>query len=282
MLYVAHWRSLFFTNSLLVECAQSAVGSLAVSMLSVAVSVLCMSLQTTCLRSFTEPVIEYGEWVPQTENDRGATEHEKTQRSDETETNNIQPPRQPYQASSGYGAPASNPADCYLETGCSSSCGDGFRLLLPNKQAVACVPSVLQVLPCNERECPVDCGWDQWSTWTMCAQRSKRKTRSLSKIFLNDGLYHDDFTYVIDEFYGSSPQKRQSNYGSPTSGGNFPFCSQTRVRAVKQSAQSGGRECRGDRFEERYCRSTQCRGRFEHFNNVNIGLRDTACLHSNK
>ena len=238
------------------------------SMLSVAVAVLCMSLQTTCLSSLTDPVIEYGDWNAMDEDGWVANKHQIEPRIDAIEPRNLQTSRQAYQASSAYGAPASNPADCYIETGCSSSCGEGFRLLLPNKEAVACVASVLKVLPCNERECPVDCAWDHWSPWSQCAQRSKRQTRSISRIFRNDGLYHDDFTYVSEGFYGSSPQKRQANYGSPTSGVTFPFCSQNRARAVKQSTHNGGRECRGDRVEERYCRSAQCQGRSEH--------RDTA------
>ena len=35
---------------------------------------------------------------------------------------------------------------CYSETSCTSSCGDGFLLLLPNIQAEGCESSVLQVL----------------------------------------------------------------------------------------------------------------------------------------
>ena len=222
-------------------------------MVSVSLFVLCMS-SASGLTSFTEPVLEYDDWIAMNETARElSTKHVETHRSDDEETNNLQVLKQSYQASSGYGAPASSPEDCYLETGCSHSCGDGFRLLLPNKQAASCVSSVLQVLPCNEQECPVDCAWDHWSPWAQCAQRSKRKTRSLSRIFQNDGVYHDDFSYVSEQFYDSSPEKRQASYGSPS-------CSQTRVRAVKESTKHGGRECRGDRFEERYCRSTQCRG----------------------
>jgi hypothetical protein len=36
-------------------------------------------------------------------------------------------------------------AECYQETGCTASCGDGFRLLLPNIQAAGCESAVLQV-----------------------------------------------------------------------------------------------------------------------------------------
>ena len=159
-----------------------------------------------------------------------STKHEETHRSDDEETNNLQVLKQSYQASSGYGAPASSPEDCYLETGCSHSCGDGFRLLLPNKQAASCVSSVLQVLPCNEQECPVDCAWDHWAPCAQCGQRVKR----------------------------------QAGYGSPPPpAGDVPVCSQSRARGIKRSTQNGGRQCRGENFEERYCQSSQCQGGFK-------------------
>ena len=169
--------------------------------------------------------------------------------------NKFQSLRRTYQASSGYGIPAAEPKECYLETGCSCSCGDGFRLLLPNKQAASCVSSVLQVLPCKEVDCPVDCAWADWAPWSQCGQRSKRKTRSLARIFETD-----EFSYVSEESYEKIPEKRDANYASPGSDINFPSCSQTRGRGVRRPASYGGRECRGERFEERYCRSTQCRG----------------------
>ena len=246
------------TDSLLSSCVQSPIASVAVSMMSVALLVFCMSSLTHA--SFTHPVIEYDHWVAMNETaNKLPAPHVSTQRSDDEEENILQVLRQTYQSSSGYGAPAADPEDCYLETGCSSSCGEGFRLLLPNKQAASCVSSVLQVLPCKEKECPLDCSWDLWSPWAQCAQRSKRKARSLSRIFQNN----DDFTYVSEESYERVPEKRQTSYGSPSSDRTFPSCSQSRVRGVSRPAENGGRQCRGDRAEERYCRSSQCRGRLQ-------------------
>ena len=141
-------------------------------MVSVSLFVLCMS-SASGLTSFTEPVLEYDDWIAMNETAREPTKHEETHRSDDEETNNLQVLKQSYQASSGYGAPASGPEDCYLETGCSHSCGDGFRLLLPNKQAASCVSSVLQVRLCNEQECPVDCAWDHWSSWGVRSHRGQ-------------------------------------------------------------------------------------------------------------
>ena len=81
-----------------------------------------------------------------------------------------------------------------IQTSCSASCNEGFRLLLPNREAHSCEPSTLQVLkpqepkkigikilfldeppqvlPCNDRPCPVDCRWDHWSPWSPCTGKS--------------------------------------------------------------------------------------------------------------
>lgn len=210
---------------------------------------------------FTAPVIEYDNWIALNETAlKSFPGGIRASRSEDEVENKFQTLRRTYQASSSYGIPESEPEDCYLETGCSSSCGEGFRLLLPNKQAAACVSSVLQVLPCKDVDCPVDCAWDDWSPWAQCAQRSKRKTRSLARIFQTERIFDDDFTYVSEESYERYPEKRQASFASSRSDVNFPLCSQTRGRGVRRPASNGGRECRGERFEERYCRSSQCRG----------------------
>ena len=123
---------------------------------------------------------------------------------------------------------------CYIETGCSTSCGDGFRLLVPQSQAVGCGQLVLQVLPCNERNCPVDCSWDHWTAWSQCAQRVKR----------------------------------QAGYGSPSLDGANTVCSQSRARVIRKAPLNGGRQCRGESIEERYCTSADCTGRLLHVDNA--------------
>jgi hypothetical protein len=133
-------------------------------------TILCASLHNTYSDIFTEPVIEYGNWIARVDN-----ESTPKQRSIETEENTHQAPQQAYQASYSYGGPPVHPTDCYIETGCKTSCGDGFRLILPNKEAVGCTPIVLQVLPCNEQNCPVDCAWEHWAPWAQCGQRLKRQ-----------------------------------------------------------------------------------------------------------
>jgi hypothetical protein len=78
-----------------------------------------------------------------------------------------------------------SPASCYLTTACSASCGEGFRLLLPNSGQLTCMPGVLKVLPCMERVCPGDCRWKEWSVWSGCYQsctqrRERARERSAS------------------------------------------------------------------------------------------------------
>ena len=58
----------------------------------------------------------------------------------------------------------------------SSSCGDGFKLLLPNPNGYGCYGASLQVHPCNERSCPIDCIWSDWGPWSHCR---------LDKLFTN-------------------------------------------------------------------------------------------------
>jgi len=84
----------------------------------------------------------------------------------------IFPPPHSAERRSAQGGYPADPTACYLETSCSGSCGEGFRLLLPNPGGASCQSSALQVLPCNDRPCPVDCRWDHWSPWSPCTGRS--------------------------------------------------------------------------------------------------------------
>ena len=58
---------------------------------------------------------------------------------------------------------------CFLTTPCSASCGEGFRLLLPNKKAVSCMEEELQVQPCQEVECVKECRMGEWGGWSGCS-----------------------------------------------------------------------------------------------------------------
>ena len=75
--------------------------------------------------------------------------------------------RQDYSVS-GQSAPAD---DCYVSTTCSSSCGTGFKLLLPDKTSSSqCGEVSLQVLPCSAGPCPRHCVWSAWSEWSRCSR----------------------------------------------------------------------------------------------------------------
>jgi hypothetical protein len=41
--------------------------------------------------------------------------------------------------------PHTLPAECFIETPCTRSCGDGFKLLLPNPTGYGCYGATLQV-----------------------------------------------------------------------------------------------------------------------------------------
>ena len=92
-----------------------------------------------------------------------------------------------------------------METECTASCGEGFRLLLPNLQDQNCHAAVLQVspkstiidlhhisqvIPCSEIGCPVDCRWQAWSQWTECSpvrRRGRRRRREVLEEQLQEG-----------------------------------------------------------------------------------------------
>ena len=78
----------------------------------------------------------------------------------------------PRPSSSAYSAPisSSTPDSCFTETACSSSCGTGFQLLLPDKSSEGCSGAVLRVVPCSPGPCPVSCVWAAWSDWSSCAR----------------------------------------------------------------------------------------------------------------
>jgi len=109
-----------------------------------------------------------------------------------------------------YAQPTASPQDCYVQTDCSSSCGEGFQLLIPN-QSPTCISFSLQVLPCKIGNCPSDCKWGPWQSWSACAQR---------------GLE----------------------------------CRQYRTRSRARPATNGGRDCRGQENEQRFCVTQTCRG----------------------
>jgi len=104
------------------------------------------------------------------------------------------------------------PEDCYVQTGCSQSCGEGFTMLIPSGSAYTCGRQALQVMPCNEGECPADCKWSPWVPWSSCAS------------------------------------------------GGGGTCKQRRSRTIWRQERAGGRQCKGDALEERFCVTQYCQG----------------------
>ena len=66
-------------------------------------------------------------------------------------------------------APATPPDSCFTATSCSSSCGEGFQLLLPRTDDPQCAGGSLRVLPCST-PCPAACVWAAWAEWSPCTR----------------------------------------------------------------------------------------------------------------
>ena len=61
------------------------------------------------------------------------------------------------------------PDSCFTATSCSSSCGEGFQLLLPRTDEPQCAGGSLRVLPCST-PCPAACVWAAWAEWSPCTR----------------------------------------------------------------------------------------------------------------
>ena len=154
--------------------------------------------------------------------------------------------------------------NCYVETPCTRSCGDGFKLLLPNPEALTCYGAALQVFPCNQGACPHDCAWSPWSPWSACAPAPNRARLKRDKgpggrpIFF--GQQNLGPPLPVPELpalggYGPPVPAPASGYGGPA-----VVCVQGRVRQVEVPSINGGHQCYGEAAEERFCQSSQCLG----------------------
>ena len=164
--------------------------------------------------------------------------------------------------SPSYGPPAppthgsTPPPECFIETPCTRSCGDGFKLLLPNPNGYGCYGASLQVHPCNEKPCPVDCVWASWAPWSYCAKSagppiaaagSRRRRRSADADSKAAALPDHPPPYGSNLLHTHHEQKSA-------------ICTQSRQRIVEIPAANYGHECRGEFSESRYCQSYECPG----------------------
>ena len=180
-------------------------------------------------------------------------------------------------AAPSYGPPAPAPdQNCYVETPCTRSCDDGFKLLLPNPDAVSCYGAALQVFPCNLGPCPVDCVWSVWSPWTPCAPVPTNKHRVRVRRDKGPGApplgffgHQQHGHHGLQQQHGHHAQHGQQvlpGYGAPVDpaygapAGGALVCVQGRGRGVEVPALNGGHQCYGEAAEERFCQSPQCLG----------------------
>lgn len=173
-----------------------------------------------------------------------------------------------------YGAPAAE-ENCYVETPCTRSCGDGFKLLLPNPDALTCYGAALQVFPCNLGACPVHCAWGHWTPWSGCSVKQSRKRVKRDKgagaqplTFFGQQQHqhhqHNHNTNANQQFVSLGQQQSAPGYGAPLpdygAASGTPVCTQNRARSVEIPALNGGDQCWGESAEERFCQSAQCQG----------------------
>ncbi len=144
-------------------------------------------------------------------------------------------PHNPYQPPSPPTHRAKPPPECFIETPCTRSCGDGFKLLLPNPNGYGCYGASLQVHPCNEKPCPIDCMWGAWSQWSPCTKsgHGQRRRRSADHGYAHPYVHHQVESAI---------------------------CTQSRQRVVDVAEANYGKPCIGEYSETRYCQSYECQG----------------------
>ena len=182
-------------------------------------------------------------------------------------------------------------------------------MLVPDQAVIACKTLPVQVLPCSDGDCPVDCRLSAWTTWSVCAPATQE--RDLFRILPREREDSDteDQTEANskdqeDQEDQDERPKRHYGYGAATTGYGYGavshddhshgyghthdhshghghgyghahdsthvvavanvtalMCVQNRTRSVAREPSTGGRQCSGQGYEERFCSDSSCQGR---------------------
>ncbi|XP_063690486.1 uncharacterized protein LOC134823063 [Bolinopsis microptera] len=157
---------------------------------------------------------------------------------------------------------------------CSKTCGRGIQTRTrtctnpgPLHDGAACAGNITETQPCNTESCPVDGGWSEYGTWSVCSKECGTGTQSRTRICTNPAPLHGGAECAGDSTE-TQPCNTEScpvnggwtNYGewsecSKTCGGG----SQSRTRTCTNPAPlHDGAECAGDSTETQPCNTESC------------------------
>ena len=155
---------------------------------------------------------------------------------------------------------------------CSASCGNGTRIRrrfcnnpIPANGGRECLGPESEVEMCNERPCPVDGQWSDWTEWSECSVSCGEGFRQRSRICrepLNGGrkCHGEEVEVVICQLEKCAVNGGWSNWlpwqpCSKTCGNG----TQKRIRLCDSPTPDfGGMDCEGENFETRVCNSNPC------------------------
>jgi len=164
--------------------------------------------------------------------------------------------------------------DCKVEdwsswSDCSATCGGGTKtrgrgVVQDAENGGAVCPALEEEEPCNIDQCPVDCGVEDWSTWSDCSATcgggTKTRGRGVVQEAENGGAVcpalEDEKSCNTDQCPVDCEVEDWSSWSdcSATCGGG----NKTRGRGVVQEAENGGAVCPA--LEEKEpCNTDQCK-----------------------
>merc|ERR1711881_820051 len=155
--------------------------------------------------------------------------------------------------------------------GCSQTCGEGIQTRTRQMVqwakfgGILCTGYSTESRPCNLEECPVDCEWSDFGSWSSCSQDCgggwQRRSRTVQQEAAYGGLQCDGCaaetracnTHNCPRNCKWSPYSEWSECSKSCDGGN-----QNRTRVLQQSALNGGMDCTGESTEFRDCNMQAC------------------------